>query len=116
MSLINNLIISITMLKLILTGVLGNDAEVKEVGNSKVINFNVAVSQDYRDKEGNKVEKTEWVKASMWRDLNSSVADYLKKGKRVIIEGTPETEGYKSKDGEIRSVLSVKVRELEFVN
>ncbi len=104
------------MFKLILSGVLGNDAEEKEVGNSKVINFNVAVSMDYKDKDGNKVEKTEWVRASMWRDQNSKVADYLKKGKRVLIEGIPEAEGYKSKDGEIRSSLSVKVKELEFVN
>ncbi len=103
------------MFKLILSGVLGNDAEVKEVGNSKVINFNVAVSMDYKDKEGNKVEKTEWVRANMWRE-NAKVAEYLKKGKRVLIEGIPEAEGYKSKDGEIRSSLSVKVKELEFVN
>ncbi len=104
------------MLKVILSGALGNDAEVREVGNSKVINFNVAVSLDYKDKDGNRVEKTEWVKASLWRDQNSKIADYLKKGKKVLIEGTPESEGYKSKDGEIKSVLAVKVKEIEFIN
>ncbi|HHU00074.1 single-stranded DNA-binding protein [Xiashengella succiniciproducens] len=104
------------MFKLILTGVLGNDAEVKEVNENIVINFNVAVSLDYKDKEGAKVEKTEWVRATMWRDPNSKIVEYLKKGKRVLIEGVPEAEAYKSKEGELRSVLSVKVRELEFVN
>ncbi len=103
------------MLKIILSGALGNDAEVREVGNSKVINFDVAVSMDYKDKDGNRVEKTEWIKASLWRDQNSKVADYLKKGKKVLIEGTPQSEGYKSKDGEIKSVLAVKVKELEFI-
>jgi single-strand DNA-binding protein len=114
-SLIINPKITNVMFKLILSGVLGNDAEVKEVGNSKVINFNVAISMDYKDKDGNKVEKTEWVRANMWRE-NAKVAEYLKKGKRVLIEGIPEAEGYKSKDGEIKSSLSVKVKELEFVS
>jgi len=104
------------MFKLILSGVLGNDADVKEVGNSKVVNFNVAVSMDHKDKDGNKIEKTEWVRASLWRDQNSKIGDYLKKGKKILIEGIPEAEAYKNKDGEIRSSLSVRVKDLEFVN
>ena len=104
------------MLKLILSGALGNDAEVKDVGSRTVINFNVAVSMDYKDKDGKKVEKTEWIKAVLWRDQSTKIAEYLKKGKRVLIEGVPETEGYKSKDGEIKSALTVKVKELEFMN
>ncbi|TCO05377.1 single-stranded DNA-binding protein [Natronoflexus pectinivorans] len=104
------------MLKLILSGALGNDAEVKDVGGSKVINFSVAVSMDYKDKDGKRVEKTEWVKAVMWRDQSSKIADYLKKGKKVLIEGVPESEGYQSKDGEVRSALTVKVKEVEFLN
>ncbi|MDG5798851.1 single-stranded DNA-binding protein [Marinilabiliaceae bacterium ANBcel2] len=104
------------MLKLMLSGILGNDAETRTVGESMVINFNVAVSMDYKDKEGKKVEKTEWVKASMWRDPESKIADFLKKGKKVLIEGTPESEGFKNRDGDIKSALAVKVRELEFLN
>jgi len=103
------------MLKMIVAGVLGNDAEEREVGNSKVINFNVAVSMDYKDKEGKKVEKTEWVRASMWRDPNSKVTEYLKKGKRVLLEGTPEAEAYQSKEGEVRSALNMRVKDLEFM-
>ncbi len=106
------------MLKVILNGALGNDAEVKDVGNSKLITFNVAVSLDYKDQQGNKVEKTEWVRANIWRgkDQSTKIAEYLKKGKKVLIEGTPEADAYKSKDGEIKSSLSVKVKEVEFLN
>jgi single-strand DNA-binding protein len=106
------------MLKMILSGVLGHDAEIKEVGNSKLIKFNVAVSMDYKDNQGNKVEKTEWIKANMWRgkEQSTKVAEYLKKGKRVLIEGVPESEGYTSKEGEVKSALSVNVKELEFMN
>ncbi len=106
------------MLKVILNGALGNDAEVKDVGNSKLITFNVAVSLDYKDQQGNKVEKTEWVRANIWRgkEQSTKIAEYLKKGKKVLIEGTPEADAYKSKDGEIKSSLSVKVKEVEFLN
>jgi single-strand DNA-binding protein len=104
------------MLKLFLSGTLGQDAEVKEVGTSKLIKFNVAVTMDFKDSDGKKVEKTEWVKANMWRDQNTRVAEYLKKGKKVLIEGVPISEAYSGKDGELRSCLSVKVKELEFVN
>ena len=50
------------MIKLMLTGALGNDCEVREVGSKKAINFNVAVHHDYKDQDGNKVEKTDWVR------------------------------------------------------
>jgi single-strand DNA-binding protein len=106
------------MLKVIVSGVLGQDAEIKEIGANKAIKFNVAVSMDYKDAQGTKVEKTEWVKAIMWKgkDQSTKVAEYLKKGKRVLIEGTPESEGYKTKEGDIKSALSITVKELEFMN
>jgi len=106
------------MLKIIVSGILGQDAEIKEVGTHKAIKFNVAVSMDYKDAQGTKVEKTEWVKAVLWKgkDQSTKVAEYLKKGKRVLLEGIPESEGYKSKDGEVKSALSINVKELEFMN
>lgn len=106
------------MLKMILSGALGHDAEVKEVGKRKAINFDVAVSMDYKDQQGNKVERTEWVKAVMWRNDGQSikVADFLKKGKKVVIEGVPSSDGFKTKEGDIKSALNVNVKELELVN
>jgi len=106
------------MLKIILTGSLGNDATVKDVGNKKAINFHVAVSMDYKDSNGKKVEKTEWVKAVIWKyeGRSTKIADYLKKGRKVLIEGIPESEAYKSKDDEIKSSLHVNVKEIELLN
>jgi single-strand DNA-binding protein len=105
------------MIKIMLTGALGNDCEVREVGSKKAINFNVAVHQDYKDPEGNKVEKTEWVKAVLWRGDGQStkIADYLKKGQKVYLEGTPSSEGYESKEGGVKSALAVNVKELELL-
>jgi single-strand DNA-binding protein len=105
------------MFKLMLTGALGNDCEVREVGEKKALNFNVAVNQDYRDGDGNKVEKTEWIRAVIWKsgNQNSKIADYLKKGQKVYIEGIPSSEGYESKDGKIKSSLTVNVKEIELL-
>ncbi len=106
------------MLKVILSGVLGQDAEVKDLGNSKAINFSVAVSMDYKDSQGNKIEKTEWVKAVIWKgkEQSTKVSEYLKKGKKVLIEGIPDSEGFKTKDGEIKSALTITVKDIEFMN
>ncbi len=105
------------MLKMILSGALGHDAEVKEVGKKKAINFDVAVSMDYKDAQGNKVERTEWVRAVMWKydGQSTKVSEFLTKGKKVLIEGTPSSEGYKGKDGDIKSSLSINVKELELL-
>ena len=105
------------MFKIMLTGALGNDCEVREVGNRKAINFNIAVHQDYKDAEGNKVEKTEWVKAVLWKGDGQSpkIADYLKKGQKVYIEGIPSSDAYESKEGGLKSSLIVNVKELEFI-
>lgn len=105
------------MLKLILNGTLGKDAEVRSVGQRKVINFDVAVSMDYKSSTGEKVERTEWVRAALWRNDNQStkIAEYLKKGQKVLIEGTPGSEGYQSKDGTVKSSLSVNIKDLELI-
>jgi single-strand DNA-binding protein len=106
------------MLKIILNGTVGNDAEVKNVGEREAINFRIAVPMDYKNKKGEKVDKTEWVQAVIWKSKgkNSKIADYLKKGKKVLIEGVPEAEGYKANDGTIKSYLHVNVKDIEFMN
>jgi single-strand DNA-binding protein len=105
------------MIKIMLTGALGNDCEVREVGENKAIKFNVAVNQDYKDGDGNKVEKTEWVRAVLWKSgkQSSKISDYLKKGQKVYIEGIPASEGFESKEGGIKSALTVNVKDIELL-
>ncbi|TRX66491.1 single-stranded DNA-binding protein [Carboxylicivirga sp. M1479] len=105
------------MLKLILNGTLGKDAEIRDVGNRKAINFDVAVSMDYKNANGEKVERTEWIRSVLWRSDKQStkIAEFLKKGQKILLEGTPSSEGYQSKDGTIKSVIHVNVKELELI-
>lgn len=105
------------MLKLILSGILGNDAEVKEVNDGKLIKFSVAVNKDYKKSDGVKVEKTEWVQALMWKNgqQSSKISKFLKKGKRVILEGDPGVNSYLAKNGEAKGQLTLTVKNLELV-
>lgn len=105
------------MIRIMLTGALGHDCEMREVGKRKAINFVVGVNQDYKNSDGKKVEKTEWVKAVIWRngDQSTKISNFLKKGQKVYIEGTPTSEGYASKDGDVKSSLVVNVKELELI-
>lgn len=106
------------MLKIMLSGNIGNDATVKEVGASKAINFDVAVSKGYKNSKGEKFEKTEWIRAVIWRskETDTKFAEYIKKGKKILIEGEPYSSGFKNKEGDIQSVLHVIVKDFEFLN
>lgn len=106
------------MLKMQFIGILGRDAEVKEFGDSKAINLTVAVNKEYKNSDGEKIEKTDWIKCVLWKNGKQStkVVDFLKKGKRVFIEGEPSAEAYLSKDGEAKGQLSLTIRDLELLN
>lgn len=103
------------MIKLQVIGYLGRDCEMKEVNNKTVINFNVAHSEKFKDSSGNLVDKTIWVKCAYWTD-RSAVAQYLKKGKLVYVEGTPDTEAYTNKEGQPASSLKLRVFNLQLLS
>ena len=80
--------------KVMLIGNLGKDPVVKPVGETKVCNFSVATSESYKDKQGNKVEKTEWHNIVIWGNLADVCGKYLKKGSKVYLEGKAATRSY----------------------
>ena len=102
------------MIKLQAIGTLGKDAEQKQVNGKGLISFSFAVDQGYKNKAGEKVEKTTWVDAAVWTD-SAGLLGVLKKGAKVYVEGEPSSRGYANKDGEIVGALSIKVNQLEVV-
>jgi single-strand DNA-binding protein len=85
--------------KVILIGRLGKDPEVRQItSGDKVANFSIATTENYKDKEGNKVENTEWVNIVLWKGLAGVAESYLKKGSLVYIEGKLTTRSWE-KDG-----------------
>ncbi|MFB2119270.1 single-stranded DNA-binding protein [Parapedobacter sp. 2B3] len=85
--------------KVILVGHLGKDPEIRHLeGNVTVASFPLATSEMY-NKDGRRVEQTEWHNIVMWRGLAEVAAKYLFKGKLVYIEGKLRTRTYEDKEG-----------------
>src|SRR6201996_1329519 len=85
--------------KVILVGHLGKDPEVRYLeGGVSVTSFPLATSESY-NKDGRKVEQTEWHNIVMWRGLADVAAKFLQKGKLVYIEGKLRTRSFEDKEG-----------------
>lgn len=85
--------------KVILVGHLGKDPELRFLeGNVSVASFPLATSETF-NKDGKKVEQTEWHNIVMWRGLADVAAKYLTKGRLVYIEGKLRTRSYEDKEG-----------------
>lgn len=85
--------------KVILVGHLGKDPEIRHLeGGVAVASFPLATSETY-NKDGRKVEQTEWHNIVMWRGLADVAAKYLQKGKLVYIEGKIRTRSFEDKEG-----------------
>jgi len=86
--------------KVILVGNLGKDPEVRYLEQGvAVARITVATTESYKNKEGKKVETTEWHNVVLWRGLAEVTEKYLKKGSLVYIEGKLKTKSWDDKDG-----------------
>lgn len=102
------------MIKLRAIGHLGKDVVINNINGKNVLNFTVAHTEKYRDNQGNNHEKTTWLDCSWWTD-STAIANYLKKGKQVYVEGTPEARAFTRQDGSAGSSFSVRVREVQLL-
>ena len=81
--------------KVQLIGYLGKDPDVRETNGGQVVaNFSVAMDESYKNKDGEKVEKTEWANIVIWGPLADIAEKYLHKGDRVYLEGKLQTRKY----------------------
>lgn len=99
--------------KVILIGNLGADPEVRSLESGvKVATINVATSESYKDKSGERQTQTEWHRVVLWRGLAEVVERYLKKGSQVYIEGRLRTRSYDDQDGKKMYVTEIEAREM----
>ena len=95
--------------KVILVGNLGRDAELRYTpGGAAVATLNMATTEVWTDKGGQKQEKTEWHRVVFWGKVAESLTEYLTKGKQVYIEGRLETRQWNDKDGNKRYTTEIK--------
>lgn len=99
--------------KVILIGNLGKDPEVRTLDNgTAVCNFPVATSESYKDRDGNKVDKTEWHNIVIWRKLAEVAGTYLKKGSKVYLEGKLQTRSWDDEQGNKRYTTEVVANQM----
>lgn len=101
--------------KVILVGNVGADPEVKYVKEGvPVAQLRLATSENYTNKEGQRVTQTEWHNIVAWRGLAKVIEDYVKKGAQLYIEGKLTTRSYE-KDGQTRYFTEVIANELKLL-
>ncbi|MEO0473417.1 MAG: single-stranded DNA-binding protein, partial [Bacteroidota bacterium] len=96
-----------------LIGNLGKDPELKYLDQGiAVANLRIACTESYRDRNGNNVDRTEWVSVNLWRGQAEIAGKYLRKGSTVCIEGRLSTRSWETPQGEKRSITEVEARKL----
>ena len=87
--------------KVILVGNLGADPESRSISNGgEVVNLRVATSETWKDRDGNRQERTEWHQVVIWNENLGRVAkNYLRKGSKVYLEGQLQTRKWQDQNG-----------------
>jgi len=103
------------MQKIIIVGRVGNDAEIKEFPTNQLISFSVAVSESYINKTTNeKVTNTTWFDCSRWSN-NTQIAQYIRKGDYIYVEGKANNRAYLDAQGEAKVVNGINVSIIELL-
>lgn len=94
----------------LLIGNIGQDAELKYTqGGTPVMNLRLAVTEKWRDKDGESKEKTEWIDVVMWGKRAEGICPHLKRGEKIHVMGTYQTREWEDKNGNKRRSTEVNV-------
>lgn len=107
--------------KVILVGNVGADPEIHYLeggseGGIPVANINIATTESYTNKNGERVNQTEWHKVVLWRGLAKIAESYVKKGMKLYIEGRLKTRSWEDKDGIKRYTTEVWADNLQMLD
>lgn len=105
------------MNKVILIGNIGKDPEMRRLDNGNTVCiFSMATTKRYVDKNGQKIENTQWHNIQFWGKQAELCEKYLSKGDKVAIEGEINTRSWDDKDGNKRYVTEIIGRSIEFLS
>jgi single-strand DNA-binding protein len=102
--------------KVLLIGNLGSDPEVRyTAGGQAVANFTMATNESWKDKAGEKQERVEWHRITVWGKLAELCGEYLNKGRKAYVEGRLQTREWKDKEGNDRQTTEVVAENVIFL-
>ncbi len=103
--------------KVMIVGRLGQDPELRYAQNGTAIaSMSVATDESYNDREGNKVERTEWHRVSVFQRQAENCANYLSKGSLVFVEGSLQTRKWQDQNGQDRYTTEIKAQRVQFLD
>ena len=103
------------MNKVILTGNLARDPEVRYTQTGKaVVGFTIAVSRGWKNKTDNQQPTADFFSVTAWDKLAEFCGKYLTKGSRILLEGRLQARSYEAQDGTKRNVVEIVANEIEF--
>jgi len=102
--------------KVMLIGNLGADPEMRYMPSGDAIaNLRIATSEKFKDKNGDKQERTEWHRISLFGKLGEIAGQYLKKGSSVYIEGRIQTRKWQDKEGQERYTTEIVATDMRML-
>ena len=103
--------------KVMIIGRLGRDPELRYTqSGSPVATLNVATDESYTDRDGNKVDRTEWHRVSVFQRQAENCANYLTKGSLVFVEGSLQTRKWQDQQGQDRYTTEIKAQRVQFLD
>ena len=103
--------------KAILIGNLGADPETRFTQDGTcVCNIRLATTERFKNRDGERQERTEWHRVVMWGKLGEIANEYLKKGARVYIEGKIETRKWTDRDGNDKYTTEIRANEMKMLS
>lgn len=98
-------------------GRIGKDIDLRYTpSGDAVANFSIACGDDYKDKQGNKVEQTEWINLVAFGKLAEIIGQYCKKGSKIYCSGNMKTRKWQDQSGNNRYTTEVRINQMEMLD
>ena len=109
--------------KIIIVGNLGRDPETRELSGNTVTNFSVATSRSWTSASGEKKEETVWFRVAAWGRLGETCAQFLAKGRKVLVEGALQPDlatggprTFTRQDGTVSASFEIRAITVQFLS
>lgn len=105
------------MNKVLLIGRLGKDPELRYASHgSPIANLRIATDESYTDRDGNKVDRTEWHTVVVFQRQAENCSTYLRKGSLVFVEGSLQTRKWQDQQGQDRYTTEIRANRVQFLD